>query len=74
MEEFINKYRGQIHGTLSVLDRLVFRGSLRRLQYGRWDRTFQAAHTPGLLELSAAKLPSLIVIIESPKAAVLTFQ
>jgi DNA-binding HxlR family transcriptional regulator len=30
MEEFINKYREQIHGTLSGFDRLVFRGTLRR--------------------------------------------
>jgi hypothetical protein len=38
MEQFINKYREEIHGTLSGFDRLVFRGSLRRLHYGRWDR------------------------------------
>ena len=37
MQEFINKYRDEINGTLSGLDRLVFRGSLRRLNYGRWN-------------------------------------
>ena len=37
MQEFINKYRDQINGTLSGFDRLVFRGTLRRLNYGYWD-------------------------------------
>src|SRR5438132_6448659 len=32
-------YRAQIHGTRSGFDRLVFRGSLRRLNYGYWDRS-----------------------------------
>jgi hypothetical protein len=36
MEKFINKYREQILGTLSGFDRLVFRGSLRRLSFGYW--------------------------------------
>ena len=48
MEEFINKYREQIHGTLSGFDRLVFRGSLRRLQYGRWDRNLQSMVAQGM--------------------------
>jgi hypothetical protein len=34
MQEFIKKYRDQINGVLSGFDRLVFRGSLRRLNYG----------------------------------------
>ena len=37
MQHFTNKYRAQIHGTRSGFDRLVFRGSLRRLNYGYWD-------------------------------------
>jgi len=37
MQEFINKYRDEINGTLSGFDRLVFRGSLRRLEYGYWS-------------------------------------
>jgi hypothetical protein len=44
----INKYREQIHGTLSGFDRLVFRGSLRRLQYGRWDRDLQPMVAQGM--------------------------
>ncbi|MEK7404364.1 MAG: hypothetical protein AAB225_04585 [Acidobacteriota bacterium] len=40
MQDFINKYRDQINGTLSGFDRLVFRGSLRRLNYGYWDQEF----------------------------------
>ena len=34
MEKFIDKYASQIHGVLTGFDRLVFRGSLRRLNYG----------------------------------------
>lgn len=37
MQEFISKYRDQINGVLSGFDRLVFRGTLRRLNYGYWD-------------------------------------
>jgi len=33
MRDLINKYRDQISGTLSGFDRLVFRGTLRRLNY-----------------------------------------
>lgn len=38
MQEFISKYRDQINGVLSGFDRLVFRGTLRRLNYGYWDQ------------------------------------
>ena len=48
MQEFINKYRDQIHGTLSGFDRLVFRGSLRRLNYGYWDRDLQSLVAQGM--------------------------
>ena len=42
MQDFINKYRERINGTLSGFDRLVFRGSLRRLNYGYWDQKLQS--------------------------------
>ena len=42
MQQFIEKYRDHIQGTLSGFDRLIFRGSLRRLNYGHWDRSLQA--------------------------------
>ena len=48
MQEFINKYRGQIQGTLSGFDRLVFRGSLRRLNYGYWDQDLQSLVAQGM--------------------------
>ena len=48
MQEFTNKYRDQIDGTLSGFDRLVFRGSLRRLNYGYWDREFQSLVAQGM--------------------------
>jgi hypothetical protein len=35
MHQFIAKYRDQIQGVLSGFDRLVLRGSLRRLNYGK---------------------------------------
>jgi hypothetical protein len=41
MQEFINRYRDEINGTLSGFDRLVFRGTLRRLHYGHWNRDLQ---------------------------------
>ena len=34
MQQFIDKYAGQIQGVLTGFDRLVFRGLLRRLNYG----------------------------------------
>jgi hypothetical protein len=48
MEEFIKKYREEINGTLSGFDRVVFRGSLRRLDYGHWDRNLQAFVAQGM--------------------------
>jgi len=48
MQEFINKYRDQINGTLSGFDRLVFRGSLRRLNYGYWDQGLQSLVAQGM--------------------------
>jgi len=38
MLKFIEKFKSQIQGVVSGFDRLVFRGSLRRLNYGYWDR------------------------------------
>ena len=34
MQQFIEKYGDQITGVLSGFDRLILRGSLRRLKYG----------------------------------------
>ena len=48
MQEFINKYREQILGTLSGFDRLVFHGSLRRLSFGYWDQKLQAKVVRGM--------------------------
>ena len=48
MQEFINKYRDQIVGVLSGFDRLVFRGSLRRLNYGWWDEKLSAVVAHGM--------------------------
>jgi hypothetical protein len=48
MQQFINKYRDQINGVLSGFDRLVFRGSLRRLNYGWWDEKLNAVVARGM--------------------------
>lgn len=48
MQEFINKYRDEINGTLSGFDRLVFRGSLRRLDYGHWNGKLQGFVAEGM--------------------------
>src|SRR5947207_14219706 len=50
MPQFTEKYRDQIVGILSGFDRLVFRGSLRRLNYGHWDRALGALVGRGLEE------------------------
>ena len=42
MQQFTAKYQDQISGVLNGFDRLVFRGSLRRLNYGRWDQSLNA--------------------------------
>ena len=48
MQQFIDKYREQINGVLTGFDRLVFRGSLRRLNYGRWDQGLQSLVAQGM--------------------------
>jgi hypothetical protein len=48
MQQFIEKYRDQIMGVLSGFDRLVFRGSLRRLNYGWWDAAWNAFVAAGM--------------------------
>ena len=48
MQEFINKYRDQINGTLSGFDRLVFRGSLRGLNYGYFDQKLESMVAQGM--------------------------
>jgi len=48
MEQFIAKYRDPIQGVLSGFDRLIFRGSLRRLNYGHWDRNLEARVAEGM--------------------------
>jgi hypothetical protein len=37
MKQFIEKYQEQVTGVLTGFDRVVFRGSLRRLNYGIWS-------------------------------------
>lgn len=48
MQEFINRYRDEINGTLCGFDRLVFRGTLRRLHYGHWNRDLQCFVAEGM--------------------------
>src|SRR5882724_11669878 len=50
MQKFINKYSDQIRGVLSGFDRLVFRGSLRRLNYGVRDPQSPALVARGMEE------------------------
>jgi hypothetical protein len=50
MQQFIEKYGEQIEGVLSGFDRLVLRGSLRRLNYGHWDRDLEAPVAHGMEE------------------------
>jgi hypothetical protein len=50
MQQFIEKYGEQIEGILSGFDRLVLRGSLRRLNYGYWDRELKASVARGMEE------------------------
>ena len=42
MKKFIEKYRDEVNGVLSGFDRLVFRGSLRRLNQGIWSKSLNA--------------------------------
>src|SRR5438046_2775279 len=46
--EFTAKSREQIAGVLSGFDRLVLRGSLRRLDYGIWDAERKAMRARGM--------------------------
>jgi hypothetical protein len=48
MQQFIEKFKDQIHGVLSGFDRLVLRGSLRRLNYGYQDRDLQSVVASGM--------------------------
>lgn len=50
MQQFIEKFKGQIAGMLSGFDRLVFRGALRRLQYGMWNQQLKATVARGMEE------------------------
>ena len=50
MEQFIQKYKDQIAGVISGFDRLVFRGSARRLNYGYWDPQLNAVVARGMEE------------------------
>lgn len=48
MQKFIEKYGRQITGVLSGFDRLVFRGTLRKLNFGRWDAGLQSVVAKGM--------------------------
>jgi hypothetical protein len=48
MQQFIDKYAAQLAGVLTGFDRLVFRGSLRRLNYGWWDANLNAVVAAGM--------------------------
>jgi hypothetical protein len=50
MQQFIEKYREQIKGILTGFDRLVFRGSLRRLNFGYYDTGLKATVAKGMEE------------------------
>src|SRR5258708_11087286 len=48
MQQFIERYGSQIQGVLTGWDRLVLRGSLRRLNYGCWDERLGAFVAKGM--------------------------
>jgi hypothetical protein len=48
LQQFIEKYNEQITGVLTGFDRLIFRGSLRRLNYGCWDEKLSAFVAAGM--------------------------
>jgi len=50
MQQFIEKYGEKINGILTGFDRLVFRGSLRRLNYGWYDHGLNAFVAQGMEE------------------------
>ena len=55
MQQFIEKYRAHINGVLSGFDRLIFRGLLRRLHYGRWNEANQVMVAKGNGRVSLAE-------------------
>ena len=48
LQQFNAKYQDQISGVLNGFDRLVLRGSLRRLNYGQWDQELSAMVARGM--------------------------
>jgi hypothetical protein len=52
MQQFIEGYSEQMDGVLTGFDRLVFRGSLRRLNYGRYDSSLKAMVATGWRSIS----------------------
>ena len=48
MQQFSEKYHDQIMGVVTGFDRLVFGGSLRRLNYGWWDDQLKAMVAIGM--------------------------
>lgn len=50
MQQFIEKFQDHITGMLTGFDRLVFRGSLRRLNFGYWDGKLGAMVAQGMEE------------------------
>ena len=48
MQQFIDKYASQIQGALTGFDRLVFRGLLRRLNFGWWDVNVRSFVSTGM--------------------------
>ena len=48
MQQFIDKYASQIQGVLTGFDRLVFRGLLRRLNFGWWDANLKSFVSTGM--------------------------
>ena len=48
MQQFINKFKGKINGVLSGIDRRVFRGALRGLNYGFWDPKIESLVANGM--------------------------
>ncbi len=50
MQQFIEKFQDHINGMLTGFHRLVFRGSLRRLNFGYWDGKWGAVVAQGMEE------------------------
>lgn len=48
MQQFIARFKKEIKGILSGFERLIFRGSLRRLNYGHWDGSLEAMVAVGM--------------------------